>query len=300
MQDPMPSHLVRSLADLGPDVGPQQVRALYAPLQVNLSRTGVRCLRDVPYGGHERQVMDVYLPDVQAQSGAARVLVYFHGGGFIRGDKQDVSNIGWWGAGRGYVTILANYRLAPDHPWPSGPEDVAAVCQAVQRRATTWQGDSTKLVLVGESAGAAHVAAASLIRRFQHADWQIAGAALLSGPYNAHLEGLARAALNIPTPDPRNEAYFGTDTTTWREASVVEQIDAGPFPLLIAAAERDLLQMKVQAGELFSRLVVQHGFEPVLHWWRHHNHFSPGCSMGTEDTSVSGVLAAFIDKVCHP
>ncbi|MEY4758277.1 MAG: hypothetical protein RJA34_3175 [Pseudomonadota bacterium] len=296
----MPPDLARALADFGPEVSPQQVRALFAPLQLKQSRVGKRCLKDVPYGAHERQVMDVYLPDESAKCGTSQILVYFHGGGFIRGDKQDMSNIGLWGAGQGYVTILANYRLAPGDRWPSGPEDVVAVCQAVQRLAPTWQADAAKLVLVGESAGAAHVAAASLIKRFQHANWHIAGAALLSGPYNAHLEGLARAALNIPTPDIRNDAYFGTDTGTWRSASVVEQINADPFPMLIAVAERDLLQMKVQAGELFSRLVVQHGFEPALHWWRHHNHFSPGCSIGTEDTSVSGVLATFIDSNCHP
>ena len=298
MQDPMPPSLASALALLGADTNPQQVRALFAPLLAHQPRAGIRCLADVPYGPHARQVMDVYLPDHLPTPGAAPVLVYFHGGGFIRGDKQDMANIGWWGAAQGCVTVLANYRLAPGERWPSGPEDVAAVWQAVQRLAASWRADPARVVLVGESAGAAHVAAACLMQRFQPAGWRIAGAALLSGPYNARLEALARGPLGIPTPDPRNEAYFGPDTTAWAAASVVDHIDAPPFELLVAAAERDLLQMQVQAGELFARLVGQHGYRPGLHWWRHHNHFSPGLSIGSEDTTVSGVLAAFIDRVC--
>lgn len=293
--DPMPPALIAALAALGPAATPPGVMALYAPWLADQPRDGLRRLPDLPCGGHPRHRFDVYLPAEPAPEGAP-LLVFFHGGGFLRGDKQDRANIGWWGARQGLVTVLANYRLAPDAHWPSGPEDVAAVWLALQALAPTWGADPGRVVLVGESAGAAHVAAATLMRRFQPPGWRIAGAALLSGPYHARLEGLAREALHIPSPDPRNEAYFGPDTATWGEASVVEQIDAAPFPLLVAAAERDLLQMQVQAGELFARLVGQHGFQPALHWWRHHNHFSPGASIGTADTTVSGPLGDFIRR----
>ena len=293
--DAMPPALIDALAALGPTATPPGVMALYDPWLAEQPRNGLRRLTDLAYGGHPRHRLDVYLPSGEAPEGAP-LLVFFHGGGFLRGDKRDRANVGWWGAGQGLVTVLANYRLAPESRWPSGPEDVAAVWQALQTLAPTWGADPGRSVLMGESAGAAHVAAASLMHRFQPPGWCIAGAALLSGPYNARLEAQAREALHIPSPDPRNEAYFGPDTATWGEASVVDQIDAAPFPLLIAAAERDLLQMQVQAGELFARLVSQHGFQPALHWWRHHNHFSPGASIGTADTTVSGPLGDFIRR----
>jgi acetyl esterase len=66
--------------------------------------------------------------------------------------------------------------------------------------------------------------------------------------------------------------------------------------LLIAAAERDLRQMQVQAGELFARLVKQHGFSPELHWWAGHDHFTPGASLGSADTTVGEPLAAFVRR----
>jgi acetyl esterase len=252
-------------------------------------------LSDIAYGPHPRHRLDICCPTTEAE--ARPVLVFFHGGGFIRGDKVDRINVGTWGASQGFLTVLANYRLAPEFRWPSGPVDVTAVLGFVREHARAWGGDPNRVVLVGESAGAAHVAAASLMTRFQPPDWRIAGAALLSGPYNAGLEALAPQALGIAQPDVRNTAYFGEDTAMWHQASIADQLDAAPFPVLIAAAERDLLQMKVQAGELFARLVRTHGFMPELHWWAGHDHFTPGASLGSPDTTVSGPLAAFVRRV---
>lgn len=250
-------------------------------------------LTDLDYGPHPRHRLDVYAPPGAA---GAPVLVFFHGGGFIRGDKGMRANVGAWGASQGFVTALANYRLAPECRWPSGPEDVVAVWRAVCAQARDWGGDPDRIVLVGESAGAAHVAAAALMTRFQPHDWRLSGAALLSGPYNAGLEALAPQALGIEQPDVRNNAYFGDDPTQWSKASIVDQVDAAPFPLLIAAAERDLRQMQVQAGELFARLVTKHGFSPELHWWAGHDHFTPGASLGSDDTTVGEPLAAFVRR----
>ena len=97
---------------------------------------------------------DVYLPAGPAPEGAP-LLVFFHGGGFIRGDKAIRANVGVWGAAQGFVTVLANYRLAPECRWPSGPKDVAAVWQTVRAQVCDWGGDPDRIVLVGESAGAA-------------------------------------------------------------------------------------------------------------------------------------------------
>jgi acetyl esterase/lipase len=264
---------------------------LYEPLLSAQARKGVSVLVDQRYGRHERQLLDVY-------GGTARenlpVLVWVHGGGFIRGDKAHRANIGYWGASNGFVTILPNYRLAPMNTWPSGPRDIIEVWRWLRQHVQRFGGDRQRIVLAGESAGAAHVAAACLMRRFQPEDWQIAGAALLSGPYNARLEGLARRQLGIATPDARNDTYLGPDQSTWAAASVVERVDAQPFPLWIGFAEQDLLQMQVQACELFSRLVCHHGFAPELQLLRDHNHFSGGYSIGTEDTTLSGTLSEFI------
>ena len=291
----VPEAIAEQLRAMGAGFNLPQVQALYAPLLAAQSRSGVQHDPDQVYGPHARQRLDVYRPAESAAVGGERpVLIVLHGGGFIRGDKSQRANLGIWGARAGFIVLLPNYRLAPEQRWPSGPEDVVAAWRWAQEHARALGGDPRRVVLLGESAGAAHVAAASLCRTFQPPDWQVAGAALLSGPYDAGLEGRARAQLGIPTPDPRNEAYFGSEPQAWDAASIVELVDAAPFPLLIAYAERDLVQMQIQAGELFARLVKQHGFAPALRVWREHNHFSAGYSFGTSDCSVSDPVAQFV------
>src|ERR1700712_5445778 len=119
---------------------------------------------DEAYGAHPRQRFDVYAPK-NAASGNP-ILVWFHGGGFVRGDKRQRANIGAWGASQGFVTVLPNYRLAPECRWPSGAEDVVGVWAWLRAHAQNLGGDVERIVLAGESAGAAHVAAATLMRRF--------------------------------------------------------------------------------------------------------------------------------------
>jgi acetyl esterase/lipase len=274
------------------------VAALYAPLLAQQDRSGATRHADLPYGDHARHRLDVYQPDTPPPAGGHPVVVFLHGGGFIRGSKEHRENLGWFLAQQGLVAVLPNYRLAPDSRWPCGPQDVVAVWQWLQHAAHRFGGDPRRTVLMGESAGAAHVAAATLRREFQPDDWHLAGAVLLSGPYNARLEGRARRQFGVATPDPRNEPYFGTDPAAWDDASTVDHVTAAPFPLLIGYTEQDLLQMQVQAGELFARLVSRHGFDPELLALPHHNHFSQGYSFGTGDTSLSDVVLAFVRRSC--
>jgi acetyl esterase len=158
-------------------------------------------------------------------------------------------------------------------------------------------GNREHIVLAGESAGAAHVAAATLIRRFHPPEGlRIAGAFLASGVYNVELELLARSQLGIATPDPRNEAYFGTDFAGYRAMSTVELVDAAPFPLAISYAELDPVQMQAQAGELFARLVTRHGFAPRIGVIRNHNHLSQVYSINSGDEALAGPLLDFVRR----
>jgi acetyl esterase/lipase len=292
----VPDDIAARLREIGHRLDLPAVQALYQPRLDAQDKSGVQRHADQRYGGHERQVLDVYAPATGGQG--LPVLVHFHGGGFVRGDKGHRANMGFHFAQQGVLTVLPNYRLAPQSRWPSGPEDVVAVWQWLQANVRRFGGDPKRIVLMGESAGAAHVAAGTLMRRFApEPGWRPAGVVLLSGPYNARLEGKARAQFGIDTPDPRNEAYFGADLSAWDEASTVDHVDTLPFPLLMGYSELDLPQMQVQAGELFARLVSRHGFAPELLVLRDHNHFSPGYSVGTGDDSLSGPVLGFIESL---
>jgi triacylglycerol lipase len=287
--------ILRAVRAAGPVIDPPAAKALYAPLLADMPR-GAEPLRDLAYGDDERHRLDVY-PAVGAASqlAAAPVVVFLHGGGFIRGDKADREAVGHYFSRHGVVAVLPNYRLGPKHRWPAGAEDAASVLAWARANVARYGGDPDHIVLAGESAGAAHVAAATLVSRFHPPEGlKIAGAFLASGVYNAELEFLARAQLGIATPDPRNEAYFGADFASYRAMSTVELVDAAPFPLAITYAELDPVQMQAQAGELFARLVTRHGFAPSIGVIANHNHLSQVYAINSGDDALAAPLLAFV------
>lgn len=268
---------------------------IYAAHLASQPREGVKQTRDASYGPDVRHRLDIYAPDSGAE--ARPVALIFHGGGFIRGDKSERENAGLYFARAGFVTLVPNYRLAPLGQWPSGAEDVIAALGWARAHAADLGGDPAQIWLIGESAGAAHVATASLLRRFHPAGGlKVQGLVLISGVYNVELERLARAQFGVPSPDPRNEPYFGSDSARYPSMSTVELIDAPPLPMLITYAELDLLQMQVQAGELFARLVTRHGYAPQLAVIPGHNHLTQIISVNTGDESLTGPVLAFLRK----
>jgi acetyl esterase len=269
---------------------------LYKPLLERQRRDGVVVHRDLIYGLAARHTLDLYQPQGSAAA-PVPCLLFFHGGGFVRGDKSERENVGQYFARQGYAVAVVNYRLAPENVWPCGAEDVIAAYRWLIDGLQRWNIDRRRIYLAGESAGAAHVAAAALIKRFHPAEGlAVAGAILISGVYNAQLEWLAREEFGVATPDPRNEPYFGSDFSRYAAMSTVELIDAKSMPLLITYAELDPAQMQVQAGELFARLMTVHGFKPRLRIIRGHNHLTQGYAVNTGDESLTAPILAFLHE----
>jgi triacylglycerol lipase len=288
----MTPDLEKIIRAAGTVIDPPAAKALYAPLLVGAPRGG-EIVRDLAYGTDERHRLDVYRP--LGANGPAPVVIFLHGGGFIRGDKQDREPVGNYFSRHGVLAVVPNYRLGPRHRWPAGAEDVSAALAWARANVAAYGGNPDHIVLAGESAGAAHIATATLVKRFHPAEGlKVAGVFLASGVYNVELELLARSQLGIATPDPRNEAYFGTDFAAYRSMSTVELIDAAPFPLAISYAELDPVQMQAQAGELFSRLVTRHGFQPRISVVRNHNHLSQVYAINTGDEALSGPMLDFV------
>lgn len=109
---------------------------------------------DVSYGDHDRNVFDVWIPRANVDSSPFPVLIYFHGGGFVAGDKSSFDPTTYLDAG--IACVSANYRfvngtdtlaLAPLH-------DGARVVQTVRNKAEEWNLDPGRIALSGGSAGA--------------------------------------------------------------------------------------------------------------------------------------------------
>jgi len=290
-----PADLAGRIRALGHGIDPDGTARIYADALGRQPTDGVDVIPNLRYGEADRHVLDVYVPT--AGESRRPVVIFFHGGGYSRGDKADRGNVGFFLARNGVTALLANYRLAPDHQWPAGAIDVVTALRWAQDNAGRYGGDPLRIVLMGESAGAAHVAAASFVSRF-HGGRPLgaSGLVLHSGSYNVALERQAAHVFGISSPDVRNESYFGSDFPRYPSMSTIRIIDAPDIPSLILYAEFDPVQMQVQAGELFATLVQRARACPGLRRLNGHGHISQICSFNTEDTSVSSPVLEFVQS----
>jgi acetyl esterase len=118
--------------------------------------------RTIPGPGGEIPVR-IYVPKGNGPFG---VLVYFHGGGWVVGniDMTDQPCRMLTNAGR-CVTISVDYRLAPEHRFPAGPEDCYAATKWAADNAAALNCDAARIAVGGTSAGATLAAAVALMAR---------------------------------------------------------------------------------------------------------------------------------------
>ena len=106
---------------------------------------------DVSYGPDVRNVLDFWKA---AGDGPRPLLVYIHGGGWIRGDKvQDTAKYQPF-LDKGISCASINYRLTANHPLPAPVHDAARAIQFLRTKATEWNIDTQHIALTGGSAGA--------------------------------------------------------------------------------------------------------------------------------------------------
>jgi acetyl esterase/lipase len=144
-----------------------------------------RVAAGVAYGPQARQALDVYAP---AGGVGAPVVVFFYGGAWNSGRRQDYGWVGRALAARGFLTLVADYRLYPEVRFPAFLEDGARALRWASDNAGFYGGDPGRLVVAGHSAGAYNAVMLALDDRYvcdQGLDpGQVRAAAGLSGPYD--------------------------------------------------------------------------------------------------------------------
>ncbi|MCR5130399.1 MAG: alpha/beta hydrolase [Prevotella sp.] len=94
----------------------------------------------------ERLKLDVYYPTALKD---CPVVVWFHGGGIEAGEKEIPAAL----KGKGYVVVGVNYRLLPKVTIDKVLDDAAEAVAWVFRHAGEYNGDASKIVVTGHSAG---------------------------------------------------------------------------------------------------------------------------------------------------
>lgn len=277
-----------AVAAMGRGLGPEvlaQCKALFQNEQQALAAQIPAAAVDVAYGPHERHRLDLYAPQGGSSSKPAPILVFVHGGGFLKGDKGGAAdwpnaNVGRMAAQAGFVGAVINYRLAPDHMWPAGAQDVAAAVGWLRGNAGAHGGDRGRIVLVATSAGAAHVAGYLKLA----GDADIRGAVLLSGLYGY-------------TPlDERDMLYYG-EQALYPERMPRSAVADTTLPLLVACAEYDPPRFQAEFLTLLQERIARHGAMPRAAILNGHNHYTMPMHLGTADRRLADEICAFVREI---
>ena len=160
----VPPDVAEKLREIGRISEVPKTLAIYVPFHKEKEPyAGVKVVRDAKYGDHERQALDVFIPE--NLSGSPRpVFIWVHGGAFVGGNKKNAQgaffydNVGVWAARNGMIGVNINFRLAPEHKWPTGAQDTGTAVKWVIDNIASHGGDPTRIFLAGHSSGAVNVA----------------------------------------------------------------------------------------------------------------------------------------------
>jgi acetyl esterase/lipase len=181
-------------------------------------------------------MLDVYRPQA---SGRFPVLLQVHGGSWQRGSAADDSWFASYFAARGYVVVAVDYRHAPRWKWPNQLDDLRSSVRWIAAHAAEFDGDASRMVLLGRSAGA-HLAMSTAYRDSPSA---IRAVVSFYGPVD-----LAEGWRHPPRPDPLDvrrilETFLGGTPDQWparyTDASPIARAAAGLPPTLLIYGARD-------------------------------------------------------------
>jgi acetyl esterase/lipase len=112
--------------------------------------------------GEDREIEGVRCRVFRPDGEARALYLHFHGGGMVAGtpEMMDIPNRSM-AREFGLVVVSADYRKAPEHPWPAGPDDGVAVAAWLVEHAQSEFG-TPRLLIGGESAGAYMTAVVAL------------------------------------------------------------------------------------------------------------------------------------------
>jgi acetyl esterase len=227
-------------------------------------------------------------------SGPFPVIAWIHGGGFWMGDDLPM----WDGTcsrlalAAGAIVASIGYRMAPEAPFPAAVEDSFAGLRFVAAHAREWNGDATRLAVMGGSAGGSLAAVMALRARDEGGPalrYQVLLVPTLAADEDATesrgrfsagygLDGVAHM-YDAYVPQPADRA------NPWASPLLAERVDGLP-PALIVTAEFDPLR---DEGEQYAERLRAAGVPVTLQRYEGAIHGLLGSS---DDRAASEALAA--------
>ena len=259
--------------------------ALYESEPRTYRPTEVKTTADIAYGEHERQKLDVHVDTRRRGEELQPVVVYFHGGGYVRGSKEGSRNVAEYFASIGLVGVSATYRLAPEIKWPQGAHDVGSTVTWVHENIQEYGGDPARIFVIGKSAGGGHVATYALRPDVLTESFPTAAGVVLIS---------ASLVANTADPADNHIAYYGEDLDSWSSKQVLGNISQAETAVMVTSSEFDLPGIGVATLGLANELASKSGNLPRVRQMPGHNHYSPNMSIGTSDRMLSDEILDFV------
>ncbi|WP_297577631.1 alpha/beta hydrolase [Devosia sp.] len=222
----------------------------------------------IAYADGQRHKLDIYAPE---QRGAAAPVVFFiYGGGWNRGERADYQFVGRAFASRGFIAVIADYRLVPEVHYPEFLEDCANAMRWVQDNIAAYGGDPNRLFLSGHSAGAYNAVMLALDPSFRQeygVTMPILAVGALSGPYDFYpfeYDEVRNAFGNAVSPE-------GTQP--------INLITADAPPMYLASGTTDPI-VRVQNTERFAERLRAQGVWVTTQYYDGFGHMEPVIAMG--------------------
>jgi acetyl esterase/lipase len=203
----------------------------------------------------EDALLDVYYPSAITNTHEKLpVIVWVHGGGWVAGNKQQLSSYCKIVAGKGFVVVPIDYSLAPGKKYPTPLRQTNKALAWLNENASRLHIDTSRFILAGDSGGA-HIVSqtANIISSSEYAQLtgitpmlnpsQLAGLLLYCGPYSMEevdLKGGFGSFLKTVLWSYSGTKDFATDPY-FKTGSVINYITPHYPPCFISAGNGDLL-----------------------------------------------------------
>lgn len=127
-----------------------KVPLLVAPKEVP---AGIEETKDLEYGNVNGRALQLDLYRPKELMHPVPALIFIHGGGWYKGNRQDYRAYVIDFALRGYVTATISYRLADEAKFPAQVEDAKCAVRWIRANAAKYGIDPKKIAVIGGSAG---------------------------------------------------------------------------------------------------------------------------------------------------
>ena len=208
-----------------------------------------RATQAIHYGKGERNKLDIYQPAKNA--GSAPVIVFFYGGNWVSGKREDYAFVGQALAKRGFVVVVPDYRLYPEARYPDFLDDAAQAVAWTEREIGNYGGDPKRVFVMGHSAGAYNAAMLALDARWLGKQGvkpeSLRGWIGLAGPYDF-----------LPVQNKTTRPVFNYPDTPPDSQPLRHVTSDAPPALLIAAYKDETVNPVRNTGALATRLREKH------------------------------------------